>query len=73
MDMNFKWTTRGLLEGDLVLHRHKEVGEIVMGRVVGFGPDRRWVRVRTTDGRVRTWLDSHLLNVTKLGFTVEGV
>lgn len=65
-------TARGFVEGDLVLHRHKEPGDVVAGRVVGFGPDRRWVRVKTNDGRVRSWVDEHLLNVTRLGYTIEG-
>ena len=42
--------------GDIV--RHKESGNF--GRVTGFGPSRKWVRVKTEDGRNRSWLETHL-------------
>lgn len=56
-----------LHHGDFVAHcRWKddsEDGDRHVGHVVGFGPDNKWVRVKTLDGRRRLWLDEHIYNV----------
>lgn len=42
--------------GDIVSHRDTAI----QGRVTGFGPSAKWVRVKTGDGRSRNWLADHL-------------
>ena len=52
--------------GDLICHRRwnaEDGGDCNVGHVVGFGPDCKWVRIKTLDGRRRLWLDTNIHNV----------
>lgn len=52
-------------KGDFVCRNDvgDEVEDSKMGRITGFGPDRKWVRVKTLSGRNKTWLSDNLINV----------
>lgn len=57
--MNFKI-------GDLVYHMNVIDGtdeRKLTGRVTGFCPGERWVRVTTMDGRRHIWLKEHVENI----------